>query len=185
MLEGECSPEVPVTTGVQQGSVLCPLLFLLYINDLPENIQSQVRLFADDTAVYLTVNNPNDSKTFQNDLDTLQTWERTWDMGFNPGKCQVPHISRANQPIQSQHTLHGEILESVECAHYLGVSISKGLTWNTHIKEILTKAICTSGFVKSNVRTKNKSVKELAYKTFVRPKLEHVSTVWSPHTDKT
>ena len=86
-------------------------------------------------------------------------------MEFNPGKCQVLHISRANQPIQSQHTLHGEILESVDCARYLGVSISKDLTWNTHIKEILTKANRTLGFVKRNVRTKNKSVKELAYKT--------------------
>ena len=179
VLEGECSPKVSVTSGVPQGSVLGPLLFLLYINDLPENIQFQVRLFADDTAVYLTVNNPNDSKTLQNDLDTLQTWERTWDMEFNPGICQVLHISRANQPIQSQYTLHGEILESVDCARYLGVSISKDLTWNTHIKEILTKANHTLGFVKRNVRTKNKSVKEFAYKTFVRPKLEYASTIWS------
>ena len=105
-------------------------------------------------------------------------------MEFNPGKCQVQHISRANRPIQSQYTLHGEILESVDCARYLGVRISKDLTWNTHIKEILTKANRTLGFVKKNVRTKNKSVKELAYKTFVRPKLEYASTVWSPHTDK-
>ena len=74
VLERECSPEVSVTSGVPQGSVLGPLLFLLYINDLPENIRSEVRLFVDDTAVYLTVNNPNDSKTLQNDLDTLQTW---------------------------------------------------------------------------------------------------------------
>ena len=105
-------------------------------------------------------------------------------MEFNTGKCQVLHISRANQPIQSQYTLYGEIFESVDCARYLGVRISKDLTWNTHIKEILTKANHTLGFVKRNVRTKNKSVKELAYKTFVRPKLEYASTVWSPHTDK-
>lgn len=184
VLEGECSSEVPVTSGVPQGSVLGPLLFLLYINDLPENIQSQVRLFADDTAVYLTVNNQNDSSILQNDLDTLQEWERTWDMEFNPSKCQVLHISRARRPIHSQYTLHGETLESVDCARYLGVSISKDLTWNTHIKEILTKANRTLGFVKRNVKTKNQSVKELAYKTFVRPKLEYASTVWSPYTKK-
>ena len=89
VLEGECSPEVSVTSGVPQGSVLGPLLVLLYINDLPENIQSQVRLFADDTAVYLTVINPNDSNILQSDLNKLQEQERTWDMEFNPSKCQV------------------------------------------------------------------------------------------------
>ena len=181
LLEGECSPEVPVTSGVPQGSVLDPLVFLLYINDIPENIQSQVRLFADDTAVYLTVTNTNDSNILQSDLDILQEWERTWNMEFNPSKCQVLHISRARQQIHSQYTLHGEILESVDCVRYLGVSITNDLCWNTHINQITSKANRTLGFVKRNVRTTNQSVKELAYKTLVRPRVEYVSTVWSPY----
>ena len=80
MLEGERSAEVPVTSGVPKGSVLGPLLFLLYINNLPQNIQSQVRLFADDTAVYLTVTSLEDASILQSDLDTLEEWERTWDI---------------------------------------------------------------------------------------------------------
>ena len=67
VLEGECSDEVPVSSGAPQGSVLGPIRFLLYINDLSDNVQSQVRLFADDTAVYLTINNPDDSATLQRD----------------------------------------------------------------------------------------------------------------------
>ena len=155
MLDGECSSKVPVTSGVPQGSVLGQLLFLLYINDFPENIQSQVRLFADDTAVYLTVRSKNDTSILQDDLNTSQERERTWDMEFNPSKCQVLHISRARQPIHSQYTLHGEILESVDSARYLGVSISKDLTWNSHIKDIASKANQTLGFIKRNVKTKN------------------------------
>ena len=112
VLEGERSAEAPVTSGVPQGSVLGPLLFLLYINDLPQDIQSQVRLFADDTAVYLTVTSLEDANTLQTDLDTLQEWERTWDMEFNPGKCQVLHVTRSMQPLQSNYTLHGQVLES-------------------------------------------------------------------------
>ena len=95
VLDGESSEEVKVTSGVPQGSVLGPLLFLLYINDLPENIQSHVRLFADYTAGYLTVNNMQDGQVLQSDFESLQHWERTLDMEFNPGKCQVIHILHA------------------------------------------------------------------------------------------
>ena len=182
VLEGESSAEVPVTSGVPQGSVLGPLLFLLYINDLPQNIQSQVGLFADDTAVYLTVNSYEAANTLQADLDTLQEWELTWDMEFNPGKCQVMHITKSRVPFQSQYTLHGQTLESVDSAKYLGVTISQDLNWNKHINNITGKANRTLGFIKRNVKTKNESVKELAYKTLVRPQVEYASTIWSPHT---
>ena len=152
VLEGERSAEAPVTSGVPQGSVLGPLLFLLYINDLPQNITSQVRLFADDTAVYLTVTSSEDANTLQADLDTLQEWERTWDMEFNPSKCQVLHITHSRQPLQSQYTLHGQFLESVDSAKYLGVNITQDLNWNHHINEITGKANRTLGFVKRNVK---------------------------------
>ena len=111
VLEGESSSEIPVNSGVPQGSVLGPLLFLLYINDLPENIHSQVRLFADDTAIYITINNHSDSDTLQQDLDTLQTWERLWDMDFNPSKCQVLHISKSRHPAQHIYMLHDRYLK--------------------------------------------------------------------------
>ena len=129
------------------------------------------------------IDNQNNSKILQKDLETLQTWERTWDMEFNRSKCRVLHISGTNEPIHSQYTLHSETvtLESVDYARKLELSILKDLTWNKHIKEILTKSNRTLCFVKRNVRTRNKSVKELAYKTFVRPKLEYASTIWSPH----
>ena len=182
VLEGERSAEAPVTSGVPQGSVLGPLLFLLYINDLPQNIQSQVRLFADDTAVYLTVTSSEDANTLQADLDTLQEWERTWDMEFNPSKCQVLHITRSRQPLQSQFTLHGHFLESVYSAKYIGVNITQDLNWNHHINEITGKANRTLGFVNRNVKTKNEAVKELAYKTLVRPQVEYASSLWNPHT---
>ena len=98
VMDGEFSNVVPVTSGIPQVSVLGPLLFPLYMNDLPDNIQSRVRLFADDTAVYLTVSSANDSSILQSDLDALQCWERTWE--FNPSKCPVLHISRSRSPIK-------------------------------------------------------------------------------------
>ena len=182
VLDGESSEEVKVTSGVPQGSVLGPLLFLLYINDLPENIQSQVRIFADDTAVYLTVTNMQDSQVLQSDLESLQHWERTWDMEYNPGKCQVIHITRSKSPIKSRYFMHNQKLESVDAAKYLGVTISKDLSWNTHINNITSTANKTLGFVKRNVVTKNKDIKTMAYNSLVRPQVEYASVVWSPYT---
>ena len=114
VLEGDCSEEVPVTSGVPQGSVLGPILILVYINDLPE--KSQVRLFADDTAAYLAIKKLAESKQLQNDLNTLKEWELDWNIKFNLGKCQVIRVTRARTPIPTQYTLHGQTLEVVPSA---------------------------------------------------------------------
>jgi hypothetical protein len=108
VLEGEASDTIPVTSGVPRGSVLGPILFfLVYINDLPENISSQVRLFADDTAIYLTIDDKRtDQNTLHNDLNTLHEWETAWDLEFNPSKCQVIQISRSMHPIPTSYQLH-------------------------------------------------------------------------------
>ena len=177
VLEGESSEEVPVNSGVPQGSVLGPLLFVLYINDLSHDIQSQLKLFANDTAVYLTVRNNSDSDILQVDLDSLKIWERIWDMEFNPSKCQVLHISKSRHPVSTQYSLHNQALESVDGAKYLGVYLSKDLSWNTHVNNITSTAYKTLGFVKRNVNTTNLSVREMAYKTLVRPQLEYASNV--------
>ena len=86
VLEGDCSEEVPVTSGVPQGSVFGPILFLTYINDLPDKVKSQVRLFADDTAAYLAITKLSDSGQLQADLDILQEWETRWDMQFKSNR---------------------------------------------------------------------------------------------------
>ena len=160
VLEGECSDQVPVSSGVPQGSVLGPILFLLYINDLPDNVQSQVRLFADDTAVYLMICGPDDSATLQRDLERLQQWEAQWDMEFNPGKCQVLHITRARTTIQTPYTMHNQVLESISSARYLGVDLSVNLNFNTHINRITSNANKSLGFLKPNIRCKHPGVRE-------------------------
>ncbi|MCG8048052.1 MAG: hypothetical protein JAY75_12610 [Candidatus Thiodiazotropha taylori] len=181
VLENEKSSQVAVTSGVPQGSVLGPILFLVYINDLPDSILSKVRLFADDTAVYLAVSNLKDATVLQKDLDRLGTWSRKWDMEFNPSKCTVIHVTRSNDPVPSQYTLYGQVLESVTSSKYLGVTINDHLTWNDHIQNTVTSANRTLGFIRRNIRTKDPSIREVAYKTLVRPVIEYSSPVWSPH----
>ena len=145
-------------------------------------VTSQVRLFADDTAIYLTVTSKSDSQRLQNDLLKLEKWESLWDMEFNPSKCQVLHITRNRKPIQFKYNLHGQTLTPVNDAKYLGVDISHDLRWNTHISRITTNANRTLGFIKRNIKTKHENIKTLAYKTLVRPQLEYASCAWSPHT---
>ena len=94
MIDGEEPESIPVTSGVPQGSVMGPILFLVYINDLLDEVRSGVRLFADDTALYLTMESEDDSSALQTDLDMiLSAWETRWDMEFNPSKCQVVHVT--------------------------------------------------------------------------------------------
>ena len=184
VLEGEKSSQVSFTSGIPQGSVLGPILFLVFLNDLPDHIRSKVRLFADDTAVYLAIPNLEQAKlnVLQGDLDRLGEWSFKWDMEFNPSKCTVIHVTRSKTAIPSQYTLYGETLESVSSSKYLGVTIYDCLTWNYHIQNMVTSANETMGFLRRNIRTKDPGIREVAYKTLVCPILEYSSPVWSPYT---
>ena len=181
VLEGKSSSSVPVLSGVPQGSVLGPVLFLLYINDLPEYVSnSSVRLFADDTLLYLTIHNSSDCDKLQEDLNNLERWESDWQMSFHPQKCEVIHITTKKTPILHSYSLHGHIFSSVPQIKYLGVHISQDLKWNSHINSTSSKANQTLGFLKRTLRINSSTVKEKAYKSLVRPKLEYCSTVWDP-----
>ena len=127
VLNGKESESIPVTSSVPKGSVLGPILFLIYINDLPDGIFSQVHLFADDTALYLTIVGKDDGAALQQDLDRLSVWESMWDMEFNPSKCQVVQVTGSRRPMNTIYMLHGQVLEAVTSAKYLGVDISSTL----------------------------------------------------------
>ena len=129
VINGISSDDVPVSSGVPQGSVLGPIIFLVYINDQPEQVKSRVRLFADDTAMYLAISSSTEGQVLQTDLACLEQWEKMWDMQFNPSKCQVLHITRKVKPLNTKYILHNVELESASAAKYLGVTISNDLSW--------------------------------------------------------
>ena len=99
---------------------------------------------------------------------------------FNPSKCQVLHVSKNRYPNKHQYLLHGQVLESVSNAKYLGLDLSSDLSCNNHISRITTNANKT--LLKRNIATKNEKVKQLAYKCLVRPLVEYASIIWSPYT---
>ena len=148
---------------------------------MPEGIKSTVRLFADDTIVYLTIASDKDSTDLQEDLDRLAKWETVWKILFHPQKCNVLTISRKTTPIKTSYKLHSHTLTSVEEAKYLGITFTEDLRWNQHITNICSKANRMLGFLKRNLNISAKSVKENACRSLVRPLVEYASPVWDPY----
>ena len=148
---------------------------------MPDTVSSNIRLFADDALLYRTIHTNEDPLALQTDLDNLQTWERKWQMSFNSDKRKVLTITNKRKIINSNYSIHGTTLETVDEAKYLGVSIQKNLNWKPHVNNICKKANSTRGFLQRNLRKCPSAVKEQAYKTYVRPTLEFASTVWDPH----
>ena len=176
VVEGDTSTSISVESRVPQGSVLGLSLFLFY---MPDGIQSTVRLFADDTIAYVTISSDADAANHQQDLDKLVEWEYKWHMKFHPEKCNVPTISKKRSPSKYNYTLHGNILEHDTSAKYLGCTISSDLKWGKHISTICSKANNTISFLERNINISNKSIKEKAYVSLVRPTLEYAT-----HTNK-
>ena len=96
VIDGETSSPAKVTSGVPQGTVLGPTLFLIYINDIAENIKSNIRLFADDCVVYRQIDSTPDHVILQEDLNNLFDWSNTWQMKFNVDKCVIMNIGNLN-----------------------------------------------------------------------------------------
>ena len=174
-----------VVGGVSQGSVLGPLLFLIFINDLPSSVISKTRLFADDCILYRHITNQNDCFILQLRHDNLAHWEDTWGMQFHPQKCNSLSITRSHTPFKHAYTIREiHFKESVLTAKYLGVALSSNMTWEPHINNITTKANKILGYLKRNLPIKQEETKALSYKSTVRSNLEYCSTIWSPHKKK-
>ena len=139
VLEGVHSKATDVTSGVPQGTVLGPLLFIVYINDMPEIISSTARLFADGSLVYRILRTEEDQALLQEDLDKLQKWERDWLMQFNPDKREVIRITNKRNPLTNKYCIHATKLLTVKDAKYLGVTVSSDLSWNKHVDNTVKK----------------------------------------------
>lgn len=183
VLEGCPSNWLPVTSGVPQGSVLGPLLFLIYIDDIGIGINSSVRLFADDLIMYSEVLNNTHCTAFQQDLDKLYNWSLKWEMNFNIDKCHITQITLCKNSIKNVYKLGSFILPYCNSFKYLGVTVSSDLKFKSHINNISTKASNTLNFVRRNLYFCNQEYKTKAYTSLVRPILEYASPAWDPHSD--
>ena len=138
-----------IINSLTYENVLGPLLFSLHINDITADIESEIRLFADDCVCYREIKDKEDTLKLQRDIDRLGNWARKWGMRFQPVKCNMMQLTNKTlNKIQASYTLEGTVLENVDNIKYLGVTITNDLKWNTHISNICTKANRTLGFLR-------------------------------------
>ncbi len=114
MIDGQSSFSSPVIFGVPQGTVLGPLLFLTYINDLPTHVTSSVRLFADNLILYRAIDSPSDCNVLQRDIDLLSVWESLWQMKFNISKCYIMRMTHKKTFHQHQYNMGNAPLQEVK-----------------------------------------------------------------------
>ena len=167
-----------VLSGIPQGSVLGPTLFVIYINDIPDALNSYIRIFADDTKIFRSIQSINDSNILQDDITKLIEWNEKWQLKFNIEKCKVMHYGKSN--VNTSYQMFNTNLEAVSNEKDLGVTFDDELKFSSHIRGIINKANSRLGIIKRNFSELTKEVFLPLYKSLVRPILEYCSCIWNP-----
>ena len=182
VIDGQVSDWLPVSSGVPQGSILGPFLFLLYTNDISVNLSpdSVISLYADDAKIYRKIRSPEDCLALQNDLLTLYQWSNIWKLKFNINKCKVIKFCRVVKHKFEYH-LNNTALESLPQFNDLGVIVTSNLSWKPHIRSVVSKANKMLGLIKRtlgpNAPLKSKL---LLYNSLIRSVLSYASVIWTP-----
>ena len=166
-----CSVWIPVPSGVPQGSVLAPTLFLLYVNDLPTVLNVGIKMFADDSKLYRAVRHPGDVLSLQADLDAAARWSDEWQLTFNVGKCKVLHVGR--QVLKQDYHLRGTPLQAVTEEKDLGVFVDAKLKFRKQAAAAVSKASQIMAVIRRSFSLLDKFTLPLLFKMLVHPHLEY------------
>ncbi len=188
VVNGEQSSYTEVISGIPQGSVLGPLLFVLYINDLPQVIDqgSSMYLFADDTKVFRRMRTAEDKDQLDQDLSAMQDWSDTWLLQFHPDKCVSMHVGRSPIP-EEKYTMgsNNEFPLNWSTAEKdVGVTFEPDMKFEKHIQEKINKANQMMGVIRKTFEYLDKETFPLLFRSLVRSHLEYANQVWAPHLKK-
>ena len=176
-----------VSSGIPQGSVLGPILFVIYINDLPEVVDKDtfIFLFADDTKAFRFLKSESDCIQLQKDIDQMSAWSHKWLLKFHPQKCNMMHIGKVNSENKLfEYEMEGHRLSYTKCEKDLGIFIDDKLSFDKHINYSINKANRVMGIVRKTFEYMDEEIFLQLYKGLIRPHLEYASSVWSPHLIK-
>eukprot|EP00061_Rhincodon_typus_P008564 g31281.t1 len=170
-----------VMNGFPQGSVRGPLLFMVYINDLGENIAGLISMFADDTKIGGVADIEENCQRIQQDVENLKAWAERWQMAFNPDKCEVMHFGRSRTC--GNYTVNGRTLSGIDIQRELGMRVQQ-ITEGDSVVKVVKKAYGMLALIGRGIEYKDRLVMLQLYRTLVRPHLEYCVQFWSPHYQK-
>ena len=185
-IDGSFSDYGQIQAGVPQGSILGPLLFLIHINDITANIHSEIKLFADDTSLFITLdkNNSNEKTAIlNNDLEIINKWAKTWMVTFNPQKTKSLYITLKTETDPLPLTFDGHQLQQVPHHKHLGLIISEDLSWKDHIDSITSNANKKLNILAHLKHILDRKTLRIMYESFIRPSLEYGSIIYCNETD--
>ena len=186
VLDGKSSQEYPVNAGVPRGSILGPTLFLLYINDLPDDVICNIAIYADDTTLYSKCNQASDlwqqlelASELESDLRDTVDWGRKWLVDFNAGKTQLVSFDRSKNTGTIDVKMDGSILEEKTSFKMLGLTFSSKLGWASYIVSIAKTASKKIGALIRAMKFLSPEVALYLYKSTIRPCVEYCCHVWA------
>ena len=179
LLRGQSSERGLIQAGVPQGSVLGPLLFLIYINDLPNIVVSNIKLFADDATVYIDFSDSEHAANILNqDMSHIQDWADQWLVKFSPAKTKSMTLSFKHENNIPNINFNDVTLENVESHKHLGLTLTHNLTWKLHINNLLQSVSPMADVLKKLKYIVDRKSLENIYFSFLRPKMEYCSHIW-------
>lgn len=182
VVNGSCSDWARVESGVPQGSILGPLLFTLYINDIDTDLKNSILKFADDTKIWGEVNSNEDKIKMHDDLRRLERWSDENKMPFNVDKCKVMHVGKKNP--KEVYKLNEKVLLEVKEEKDLGVFVTENLKPSVNCNRVCKSAIKIIGLINRNIVNKSREGMLILYKTMIRPLVDYCIPFWRPYTKK-
>ena len=183
-IRGSHSSWMKVESGVPQGSVLAPVMFLIYVNDLPVGVDSYMSMFADDAKIMRQITSPSSCDQLQGDLDKIYDWSTKWKMEFNFNKCCVLEMGKSkNRPV-GEYRMGDNIINRAEKEKDLGVIIQNDLSPEKHINKLVNGLYLMAGNMRVALTYLDEEMLTKIIKSLIRPRLEYAAVVWSPHLRK-
>ena len=193
-LNGKASQWTKVLSGAPEGSLVAPILFALFINDLPSEIESGCLLYADDAKLFRKVVSLHDGVALQRDLDRLRCWSTRWGLSLNPDKCKTLTVTLRRAPVRTTYQINNTRLESVDEMRDLGVTVDSKLNFAPHVSRIVRQANRALGLMTRSFQTGARGAKFtqktllVTYFANVRSILEYGSVIWAgaakSHTER-